>query len=66
MTLAERLKDEPGYRPYCPACSTMTRMERTPTGFLCNPTTQEPTKLVGDFHIIHGRFGCGNTIEVTL
>lgn len=73
MTLAERLREEPNYRPYCLNCSTMTRMERTETGFFCNPTTRDETH---DFlnqtlnkkglTLVPIRYGCGNFFEVVL
>lgn len=63
MTLAERLRDEPEYRPYCLSCSTMSRMKRTRTGFVCDPTFQEAPILVGN-HVIAGRWGCGNSFNI--
>ena len=64
MTLAERLRTEPDYRPYCLQCSTMARMKRTATGFVCDPTFIEPPLTIGSVRI-YGRRGCGNSFEVT-
>lgn len=43
--------DNPNWRPYCLACSCMSRMVRVGDGWHCSPT----------HHDMLGRFGCGNT-----
>lgn len=60
-TLRQRLEREPGYRPYCLCCNTMTR--QTPVikdgvvvKFWCNPHFREPgIPELG----VRGRQGCG-------
>jgi len=49
--IARKLKEEPGWRPYCLKCNTMGRMTPIEGGFKCNGE--------GDHF---GRPGCGNEI----